>query len=72
MSEDRINARKARYLLTQAMYMNRVIDIVIAKDCLKGKLNPGDNSTFVDDSKLPLENTVQAMTIIEITDGYLP
>ena len=71
MSEDRINARKARYLLTQAMYMNHVIDIVAAKDCLKGNLNPDDNSTFVDDSKIPLDNVVQAMIIIEITDGYL-
>ena len=72
MSEDRINARKARFLFTQAMYMNRVIDIVGAKDCLKGNLTPDDNSTFVDDSKIPLDNTAQAMAIIELTDGYLP
>lgn len=71
MNEDRMNARKARFLFTQAMYMNGVIDIVGAKDCLKGNLTPEDNSTFVDDSKIPLDNTAQAMMIIELTDGYL-
>ena len=72
MNEDRMNARKARYLFTQSMYNNRVIDEVSGADCLKGNLTPDDPNTFVDDSKLPLDNVVMAMTIIELTEEYMP
>ena len=71
MSEDTVNARKARYLTIVELVKNNVIDETAAKDCLKGNLDPDDDNTFSNDSMLPLDNKVQAMYMIELSEFFI-
>ena len=60
------NARKARYLFVVQMYNNKILSDDSARDCLKGNLDPDDNTTFWDDSNLPLNNETQGLYLIEL------
>lgn len=70
--EDRINARKARYLTVVELVNTDVIDSEAAKICLKGNLDPDDDETFYDDSKLPLDNQMQGLYMIELSGMFIP
>ncbi len=70
MSEDIVNARKARYLTIVELVKNNVIDETAAKICLKGNLDPDDDNTFSNDSMLPLDNQFLAMYMIEFSEFF--
>lgn len=61
------NARKARYLFVVQMYNNKILSDISAGDCLKGNLDPDDDSTFWDDSNLPLTNETLGLYLIELS-----
>lgn len=71
-TNDIINARKARYLTVVELVNTDVIDAEAAKICLKGNLDPDDDETFYDDSKLPLDNQMQGLYMIELSGMFMP
>jgi len=66
-TDDKTNARKARYLTIVQLYENDIIDDVSASICLKGNLDPDNDDTFSDDSMLPLDNIERGLFMIELS-----
>jgi len=69
--EDIINARKVRYLTVAQLFESEVLDITAAIDCLKGNLDPDDDSTFYDDSNLPVKNIEQGLFMIDLSREFI-